>query len=88
MLAKPDAPIRYKTSFTLTASEAVTWKSSNEKVLKVDPATGKLTTVKRGTATITATSLDGNKTASCDVTVKYAWWQWLIIIILFGWIWY
>ena len=22
------------------------------------------------------------------VTVKYAWWQWFIIIFLFGWIWY
>lgn len=23
-----------------------------------------------------------------NVTVKYAWWQWIIIIVLFGWIWY
>lgn len=22
------------------------------------------------------------------VTVKYVWWQWLIVILLFGWIWY
>ena len=23
-----------------------------------------------------------------DVEVTYSWWQWLIIIFLFGWIWY
>ncbi|MBQ3151522.1 MAG: InlB B-repeat-containing protein [Clostridia bacterium] len=26
--------------------------------------------------------------ASLDVTVKYTWWQWIIVILLFGWIWY
>ena len=25
---------------------------------------------------------------TCTVTVEYAWWQWLILIFLFGWIWY
>ena len=51
-------------------------------------ANGVVTATGNGTATITATSEDGGKTASCTVTVKLAWWQWLIKIMLFGWIWY
>lgn len=27
-------------------------------------------------------------TVSFQVEVKYAWWQWIIVIVLFGWIWY
>lgn len=27
-------------------------------------------------------------TVSFQVEVKYTWWQWIIVIILFGWIWY
>ena len=87
IVTKPDAPIQYKTDFTLVASGTVTWSSSNEKVVKVDPATGKLTTVGKGTATITATSVDG-KTAKCEITVQYAWWQVLIRILLLGFLWY
>ena len=43
--------------------------------------------LKTGTAVITGRDGDGF-TASVTVTVRYAWWQWLIIILLFGWIWY
>ena len=71
----------------LTANDAVTWKSSNDAVVKVDPENGSLYAVGRGTATVTATTEDG-RTASCTVTVQYTWWQWLIRILLFGWIWY
>ena len=53
----------------------------------IDPATGKLTATGIGTATITATTAD-NRTETCTVTVQYAWWQKLIRIFLFGWIWY
>ncbi len=86
-LNKTSVTLQYKTTDTLTASETVTWSSSNEKVVKVD-ANGRLTTVKRGTAVVTAHSVQGDKTAACTVTVKYAWWQWLIIIFLLGFIWY
>ena len=44
------------------------WKSSDESVATVD-ATGKVTGVGEGTATITATSVDGKKTATCTVSV-------------------
>lgn len=62
---------------TLTATVApadatnkkVTWKSSDAAVATVD-ANGKVTAVKAGEATITVTTDDGGKTATCKVTVK------------------
>ena len=61
-------------SSTLTATvspsdatdQTVTWTSSNTAVAKVDG--GKVTAVKEGTATITASC--GGKSATCTVTVK------------------
>ncbi len=56
-----------------TTNKAVTWKSSNNNIATVD-ATGKVTAVAQGTATITATTADGsNLSASCLVTVLEAW---------------
>ena len=58
---------------TITPSNAtnkdVTWKSSNKKVATVDK-NGKVKGIKKGTATITAVTADGKKTATCKVTVK------------------
>ena len=87
-LSKTSVTLNYKDSETLTASEAVTWTSSNEKIVKVDAVTGKLTTVGKGTATVTAHSVQGDKTATCEVTVKYTFIQILIRIFLLGFIWY
>jgi hypothetical protein len=66
----------------------LTWKSSNEKVLKIND-NGLITfpRLARGTTTITG-SAGGADYIKVDVTVKIAWWQWLIIVLLFGWIWY
>lgn len=49
-------------------NKAVTWTSSDKNIATVD-STGKITAVSVGTAIITATTVDGNKTASCTVTV-------------------
>ena len=46
----------------------MTWTSSDSNVAAV--ANGKVTAVKAGTATITVKTEDGNKTATCTVTVK------------------
>jgi hypothetical protein len=47
---------------------AVNWSSNNESVATVDE-NGKVTGVSSGTAIITVTTEDGNKTADCNVTV-------------------
>ena len=52
-------------------NKAVTWKSSDDTIATVDN-NGKVTAVKEGTATITVTTEDGNKTATCAVTVAAA----------------
>ena len=49
-------------------NKAVTWSSSKTDVATVDN-TGKVTAVSAGLVTITATTVDGNKTANCTVTV-------------------
>jgi len=51
-----------------SANKAVTWSSSNKSVAKV--ANGRITGVAPGTATITAKTANGNKTANCIVEVK------------------
>ena len=50
-------------------NQKVTWASSDEAVATVD-ANGKVTGVKAGEATITVTTEDGGKTATCKVTVS------------------
>ena len=49
-------------------NKGVTWSSSNNSVATVSG--GVITGVSGGTATITATTIDGGKTASCTVTVS------------------
>lgn len=50
------------------ATDTLRWSSSNKKVVSVDK-NGKITAVKKGTATITVKT-SGKKTAKCKVTVK------------------
>ena len=72
-------------TFTLTATinpadatnKAVNWKSSNTSVATVD-ANGKVTAKGNGSATITVTTDDQGKTATCEVTVA----QWVTGITL------
>ncbi|MBR5661631.1 MAG: Ig domain-containing protein [Bacteroidales bacterium] len=75
-LGKTSISLEEGGSETLTATvspdnatnKAVSWKSSDTGVATVDN-TGKVTAVKAGSATITVTTSDGSKTASCSVTV-------------------
>ena len=61
----------YETIYPSNATnQTVTWCSSDESVAEVNTYSGKVTAKKAGTATITATTVDGSYTASCTVTVK------------------
>ena len=50
-------------------NQNVTWSSDKPEVATVD-ANGKVTAKAAGTATITVTTEDGKKTATCTVTVE------------------
>ena len=75
-LNKTSASLTEGETITLTATvnpdnatnKNVSWKSSNTSVASV--VDGKVTAVKAGTTTITVTTEDGNKTATCDITVN------------------
>ena len=78
-----DSGVKYK----------VEYKSSNTGVATVDN-NGNVYGTREWTAssaTITCTVTDefGNVVSdTANVTVGFAWWQWIIGIVLFGWIWY
>ena len=93
-----DLTVNYKATAKLNpaitadagVNTTVKYDSSDPNVVKVD-ANGTVTGMKRGTATITVTVTDtaGNTAAdTCKVTVKYTALQWIIKILLFGWLWY
>jgi hypothetical protein len=57
---------------TITPSDAnqtVIWSSNNEAIATVDATTGNVTAKGLGTATITATTVDGNHSATCLVVI-------------------
>ncbi len=93
-----DISMSYKDSATISPAiyadsgvkYTVSYSSSDDSVVSVDQ-NGKITTRDTGSATITVTVTDeyGNTVSdTCNVEVKYTWWQWIIVIVLFGWIWY
>ncbi len=68
----------------------VEYSSSDPSVATVDKD-GNITTLHKGETTITCTVTDeyGNVAKdTCIVTVKFQWWQWVIWILLFGFLWY
>ena len=65
------------------SNKTVTWSSSNNTVATVS-ANGMVTAVNPGTATITVTTVDGNKKASCTVTVTAPPAQFTLTVNKFG----
>ncbi|MCL1952461.1 MAG: metallophosphoesterase [Oscillospiraceae bacterium] len=72
----------------LDAAEAhpgLTWRSSDPCVLGVgDDGALQYRFAKIGKATIEAYR-DGDILDSVEVEVKWQWWQWLLVVVLFGW---
>lgn len=93
----PDMTIRYKESAYLnipsadeSAGETYIYESSDPKTVRID-SSGKITGAKKGSATVSAIYSDQNGTSifyTCKVTVKYSISQWIIMILLLGWVWY
>ena len=84
--------LRYKDTAILTPvqeteEQAFVWTSSDPKVVTVD-RDGKLTATGNGLAVVTCTSADGTFSDVCEVTVHFTFWQVLIELFLFGWLWY
>ncbi len=95
ILEKPELKLSYKSEYTLAAEADtkdaanwnVIWSSSDQSVVAVDES-GKLTATGHGTAVITCSLSDGTPLGTSTVKVHNTFLQWLIIIFLFGWIWY
>lgn len=68
-------------------ADQITWVSDNPDVVSVDQD-GTVHALRRGTATVRYSSPEGRYTGVCTVTVYYSVWQWLLIVLCFGWIWY
>ena len=81
---KQKAQLSYDSTYP---SGELVWTSSNGNVATVD-ANGNVYASGTGSATITVTSTDGKVNESCEISVSYQWWEWIIVIVLFGWIWY
>jgi len=63
------ATLKATVSPSNATNKAVTWKSNNTAVAKVS-SSGKITAKSPGKATITVTTNDGGKKATCEITVK------------------
>lgn len=97
VLSETSVAMNYKDSKTLTYSpeapqgSTVTWTSSDESVVTVDE-NGNVYASGTGDATVTCTVINAKgevvSEATCDFTVSYTVVQWIIIILLFGWLWY
>ena len=61
--------LKATTTPTYATNQNVTWKTSNNKIVRVS-SKGKIRALKAGTATITVITEDGKKKATCTVTVK------------------
>lgn len=85
-----DGTVRYRQEgVRIFANMAnVEWTSSNPEIAEIDED-GNILISDVGTVTITATLKDDPETtAECKLEIKYAWWQQLVRIFLFGWLWY
>ncbi len=78
---------RYKADVSLDGLKVWAVYSDESKVdITADANVTGFNTTERGNRTATV-EYDG-ATATFNYNVKFTWWQWIIYIVLFGWIWY
>ena len=82
-ITEQDVSLTYKDSMTFNVP--VTLETSDSGVASVSG--NKISAVGTGSADVTVTFEDGS-VCVYHINVSYAWWQWIIIIVLFGWAWY
>ncbi len=76
-----------KIAVNVTDDVKVIYTSSDDSIVSVD-SDGNYTVHSTGTVTITAT-IDGTDFSdSVEINAQYAWWQWIINILLLGFLWY
>ena len=89
--------VRYGGSYLMSAQKyvsdtdyTVSYESEDESIVTVD-GEGNVVAKGRGSTRVicTVTLENSDKViVEAEVSVEYVWWQWLIVIFLFGWIWY
>ena len=90
--------LNYKRSTTITPTVnadagvdyTISYTSSDDSVARVDE-NGNVYAAGVGNAVITVTVTDEYGTVvigTCNADVSYSWWQWIIYVVLFGWLWY
>lgn len=84
---KGTASLKDNLNSTILKDYKLTWSSADSSIVTVDED-GNIYGAKAGTTTVTAASKDGKFEKDFEVTVNYSFFQWIIIIVLFGWIWY
>jgi len=65
----------------------LTWAVRDSSIATVDGNGLVSAQRQRGTTYVTVQDAAGDRD-TIQVTVGYAWWQWFIVILLFGWLWY
>lgn len=77
----------YKETIDTTGIELeVVYSDGSREIVKSGYSVSPLTFTERGTQTVTV-EYEG-KTAEFDVTVSFAWWQWILWIFALGFLWY
>ncbi len=90
--SEPDYTVSVNYKSTLDIKEAISFNkeaeylSADTSIVSTDKTV--ITGAKKGTTYVAAVSSDGKTRVNCEVNVTYSIWQWLIVIFLFGWIWY
>ena len=80
--------LNYKDTYQLKENKMeYSFGSDNTGIATVD-ASGKIYASGRGDTFVEAIDEIDTNIHLYKVSVSYAWWQWIIIIVLFGWIWY